>query len=65
VATEFAFQDEIMVLDGRVLELFHSGTEQSIRYHVTFLRQRLRRLGTPSPILRGKSANLPGFGTTF
>jgi hypothetical protein len=38
MATEFAFGDEIMVLDGRVLELFHSGTEESLRYHVSYLR---------------------------
>lgn len=38
MATEFAFGDEIMVLDGRVLEVFHSGTEESLRYHVSYLR---------------------------
>jgi hypothetical protein len=38
MATEFAFDDQILVLDGRVLEIFHSGTEESVRYHVAFLR---------------------------
>jgi len=38
MATEFALEDQIMVLDGRVLEIFHSGTEESLRYHVSYLR---------------------------
>ena len=38
MATEFALDNEIMVLDGRVLEIFHSGTEESLRYHVSYLR---------------------------
>jgi hypothetical protein len=38
VATEFALKDEIMVLDGRVLELFNRHTDVSERYHVAFLR---------------------------
>ena len=38
MATEFALADEIMVLDGRVLEIFHSGTEESLRYHVNHVR---------------------------
>ena len=38
MATEFAFDEQILVLDGRVLEIFHSGTEESVRYHVAFLR---------------------------
>ncbi|BCY11821.1 hypothetical protein [Actinoplanes sp. L3-i22] len=38
MATEFAFDDEILLLDGRVLEIFHRGTEESTRYHVAFLR---------------------------
>ena len=38
MATEFAFGDEILLLDGRVLEVFHSGTEESLRYHVSYLR---------------------------
>ncbi|GAA2711191.1 hypothetical protein [Actinoplanes palleronii] len=38
MATEFAFDEQILVLDGRVLEIFHSGTEESLRYHVAFLR---------------------------
>jgi hypothetical protein len=38
MATEFAFDDEILVLDGRVLEIFHRGVEESVRYHVAFLR---------------------------
>lgn len=38
MATEFAFDNQIMVLDGRVLEIFHRDTEESLRYHVSFLR---------------------------
>ena len=38
MATEFALDNEIMVLDGRVLEIFHSGTEESLRLHVAHLR---------------------------
>jgi hypothetical protein len=38
MATEFAFEEQILVLDGRVLEIFHSGAEESTRYHVSFLR---------------------------
>ena len=38
MATEFAIDEQIMVLDGRVLEIFHSGTEESLRYHVAHLR---------------------------
>jgi hypothetical protein len=38
MATEFAFDNQIMVLDGRVLEIFHRDTEESVRYHVAFLR---------------------------
>ena len=38
MATELAFGDEILLLDGRVLEVFHSGTEESLRYHVSYLR---------------------------
>lgn len=38
MATEFAFDEQILVLDGRVLEIFHSGLEESVRYHVAFLR---------------------------
>jgi hypothetical protein len=38
MATEFAFDNQIMVLDGRVLEIFHRDTEESLRYHVAFLR---------------------------
>jgi hypothetical protein len=38
MTTEFAFDNQIMVLDGRVLEIFHRDTEESTRYHVAFLR---------------------------
>jgi hypothetical protein len=38
MATEFALENEILVLDGRVLEIFHSGAEESVRYHVSYLR---------------------------
>jgi hypothetical protein len=38
VMTEFAFDNQILVLDGRVLEIFHRDTEESTRYHVAFLR---------------------------
>lgn len=38
MATEFALADEILMLDGRVLEIFHRGVEESVRYHVAFLR---------------------------
>ncbi|MFI7547153.1 hypothetical protein [Actinoplanes sp. NPDC049599] len=38
MATEFALEQEIILLDGRVLEIFHSGTEESTRYHVSYLR---------------------------
>lgn len=38
MATEFAFDEQILVLEGRVLEIFHSGTEETTRYHVNFLR---------------------------
>ncbi|MGX6604773.1 hypothetical protein ACWKSP_21980 [Micromonosporaceae bacterium Da 78-11] len=38
MATEFAFDDQILVLDGRVLEIFHKDAEESLRYHVAFLR---------------------------
>ncbi|MFI6159329.1 hypothetical protein ACIA59_05220 [Micromonospora haikouensis] len=38
MTTEFAFDNQIMVLDGRVLEIFHRDTEESLRYHVAFLR---------------------------
>jgi hypothetical protein len=38
MATEFALEDQIMVLDGRVLEIFHRDTEVSERYHVAYLR---------------------------
>ena len=38
MATEFAFDDWILVLDGRVLEIFNSGTETTTRYHVSHLR---------------------------
>lgn len=37
MAAEFAFDDQTMVLDGRVLEIFHRDTEESLRYHVAFL----------------------------
>jgi hypothetical protein len=38
MTAEFAFDKQIMVLDGRVLEIFHADTEESVRYHVAFLR---------------------------
>jgi hypothetical protein len=38
MATEFAFDDEIMVLDGRVLEIFHRMSDETQRFHVAFLR---------------------------
>ncbi|MFI5959265.1 hypothetical protein [Cryptosporangium sp. NPDC051539] len=38
MATEFVFDRQILVLDGRVLEIFHRDTEESLRYHVAFLR---------------------------
>lgn len=38
MATEFAFDKEILVLDGRVLEIFHRDSDESQRYHVAFLR---------------------------
>ena len=34
MATEFAFDDEILVLDGRVLEIFHRDVDESAHYHV-------------------------------
>jgi hypothetical protein len=48
MATEFAFEDQILVLDGRVLEIFHSGTEESVRYHVSYLQSARRRAATAS-----------------
>jgi hypothetical protein len=38
MTTEFAFDNQILVLDGRVLEIFHRDTDESERYHVAFLR---------------------------
>jgi hypothetical protein len=37
MATEFALDDYILVLDGRVLEVFYRAASESRRYHVTFL----------------------------
>lgn len=37
MATEFLHDDHILVLDGRVLEIFHRGVTESRRYHVAFM----------------------------
>ncbi|GAA2340778.1 hypothetical protein [Dactylosporangium salmoneum] len=37
MATEFIHEAYILVLDGRILEIFHRGNEDSRRVHVAFL----------------------------
>ncbi|MEV8518134.1 hypothetical protein [Dactylosporangium sp. NPDC051484] len=37
MATEFVHDAYILVLDGRVLEIFHRGNAESNRVHVAFL----------------------------
>jgi hypothetical protein len=37
MATEFLHDDHILVLDGRVLEIFRRHNQESIRFHVAFL----------------------------
>jgi hypothetical protein len=37
MATEFTFEDYILVQDGRTFEIFHRDLEESRRYHVAFL----------------------------
>jgi hypothetical protein len=37
MATEFMFEEYILVQDGRTLEIFHRSMEESMRYHVAFV----------------------------
>ena len=37
MAIEFLHDDQIFVLDGRVLEIFHRNGQDSRRFHVAFL----------------------------
>jgi len=37
MATEFVHDDAVLVLDGRVLEIFRRNAPESLRYHVAFM----------------------------
>jgi hypothetical protein len=56
MTTEFAFDNQILVLDGRVLEIFHRDTEESVRYHVAFLRIDGRQDGADFKVRLGRAS---------